>query len=125
VASDFNLDDFARQVNLLRHAARRPDSFSHVLDYFRENRHATAARLERIIGAMTPEERQNPNRLGPSDWRRIASACGHEQQDIEQFLQQFGNLREGMRELAGLGLWQRLMVVLGWRRLPEAGEAEV
>jgi signal recognition particle subunit SRP54 len=113
VAIEFNLDDLARQLPLLRQADR-----SHVLDYFRENRAVTAGRLERIIGAMNPQDRQNPGDLGPRDRQRIARGCGLEPQDIEEFLEQFGKLRAEMQQIANLGFWQRLMVAFGWQRLP-------
>jgi signal recognition particle subunit SRP54 len=92
------------------------------LDYFRENRHAAVARLERIIEAIGPDGRQNPELIGPGDIQRIAASCGLKPEDIELFLRQFERLRERMWKIAGLGLWQRLLLVLGLRRLPEAGE---
>jgi signal recognition particle subunit SRP54 len=69
-----------------------------------------------------PDGRQNPELIGPGDIKRIAATCGLKPEDIEQFLRQFERLRERMRKIAGLGFWQRLLLVVGRRKLPEAGE---
>jgi signal recognition particle GTPase len=118
VAKDFTLEDFARQLQQAKRLTS-PDHLSYVLDYFRENREETVARLERIIAAMEPSERKNPEMIGASNIQRIASRSGLTSEEIQQFLQQFARLRKRMQMLAGLSWWQRLLFVFGRRRLPE------
>jgi signal recognition particle GTPase len=122
MASDFNLDDFARQLRQFKQIVRHPDVLSHVLDYFREDRRTVFARIERIIGAMTAEERQNPDRLGPNERQRIASACCLDPKNIEAVLEEFCKAPGSDATDGRGGVWHRLMVVLGKRRLPESSE---
>jgi len=54
-------------------------------------------KVEAIILSMTPEERQNPGKVGGSRRRRIARGSGVTPQDINQLLNQFSQMRKLMK----------------------------
>lgn len=58
-------------------------------------------RQEAIVRSMTPEERADPSIIGGSRKRRIAAGCGMTVQDINQFLRQFENMRQMVRQMVG------------------------
>jgi signal recognition particle GTPase len=82
-------------------------------DYFRDSREETLAQVERILAAVRPEERTEPKRLGPSERARIVAESGVPVADVDRFFAGFERLRVRMRELAGMGFFQRLGVVFG------------
>ncbi len=58
-------------------------------------------RQEAIVRSMTPEEREDPSIIGGSRKRRIAAGCGMTVQDVNQFLRQFENMRQMVRQVMG------------------------
>jgi signal recognition particle GTPase len=71
-----------------------------------------------IIDAMTPEQRSAPGRIEASARVRIAAASGSEPDEVEQLLVQFGQMRDVMKEIAGMSFWQRLKFAMGFGRRP-------
>jgi len=56
-------------------------------------------RIEAIILSMTPEERRNPQMLGASRKRRIASGSGTSTQDVNRLLQQFQQMQKMIKQM--------------------------
>ncbi len=57
-------------------------------------------KIEAIILSMTPQERRNPEIIAGSRRRRIARGSGTTPQDINQLLNQFGQTRKLMKQMA-------------------------
>jgi signal recognition particle subunit SRP54 len=95
MATDFTLDDFRKQMRQLRQhgplAASVPTEASRELDL---------ESIERIIDAMTDEERSHPESIVDIGRQRIASASGTTEADVGLFLKQFKQLQVIMREMA-------------------------
>ena len=54
-------------------------------------------RKEAIVQSMTPAERTHPQTINASRRRRIAAGCGQSVQEINQFLNEFEQMRKMMR----------------------------
>ena len=52
---------------------------------------------------MTPEERANPDIIDGSRRTRIANGAGAQATDVKQLLDQFGQMRKMMKQMAGFG----------------------
>ena len=111
--AEFTLDEFAKQLRQLQGMNVRTDPLSELADYFRDSREQTLTRVERILAAIRPEERTEPTRVGEPERARIAAESGVPIADVDQFLAGFERLRVRMRELAEMGLFQRLGVAFG------------
>lgn len=61
------------------------------------------ARKEAIVQSMTPEERRNPALINGPRRRRIAKGCGQTVQDVNQFLNEFEQMRKMIRTMMGPG----------------------
>jgi len=57
-------------------------------------------RVEAIIRSMTREERHHPEILNGSRRRRIAQGSGTTVQEVNRLINQFGQMRKMIRELA-------------------------
>jgi signal recognition particle subunit SRP54 len=67
------------------------------------------SRLEGIIDSMTPEERRNPGKtIDQSRRRRIAAGAGCEPHFVNELVKQFDGMASTMKELAGMGLGERM-----------------
>ncbi|MFC1945566.1 signal recognition particle protein [Chloroflexota bacterium] len=58
---------------------------------------AQLQKVEAVISSMTPEERHKPNIIGGSRRRRIARGSGLKPQDVNQVLNQFGQIQKLMK----------------------------
>ncbi len=65
-------------------------------------------RIRGIIHSMTPRERRSPDTIEASRRRRIARGAGVEQQDVSGLVKQFTQMRGVMKQMAGMGLGQRM-----------------
>ncbi|HUU96286.1 MAG TPA: signal recognition particle protein [Phycisphaerae bacterium] len=65
-------------------------------------------RIRGIIHSMTPRERRSPDTIEASRRRRIARGAGVEQQDVSGLVKQFTQMRGLMKQMAGMGLGQRM-----------------
>lgn len=54
-------------------------------------------KIEAFISSMTPEERDNPALINSSRKKRIAKGCGMELHQINQFINQFDQMRKMMK----------------------------
>jgi signal recognition particle subunit SRP54 len=61
------------------------------------------ARVEAIIRAMTPEERNDPSVLNASRRRRIARGSGTSLPDVNRLVKQFGEMQRMMKMMRGRG----------------------
>ena len=62
-------------------------------------------RIEVFIQSMTPQERENPSLINTSRKKRIAKGCGMEMHEINQFMQQFEQMRlmiKGMHDMKSM-----------------------
>jgi signal recognition particle subunit SRP54 len=66
-------------------------------------------RLGGIIDSMTPAERRNPSKLvDQSRRRRIATGAGVEPHEVNELVKQFDGMSALMKEMAGMGVRERL-----------------
>ncbi|MBW7905143.1 MAG: signal recognition particle protein [Phycisphaerae bacterium] len=65
-------------------------------------------RFKGIIHSMTPGERRNPDIIEASRRRRIARGAGVDPQDVSALVKQFLHMRPLMKQMAGMGMGQRL-----------------
>jgi signal recognition particle subunit SRP54 len=65
--------------------------------------------IEAIILSMTKEERQNPDIMNGSRRKRVARGSGTTVQEVNQLLEQFGEMRGMIRQMSsGKGPWAKL-----------------
>ncbi len=105
----FDLEDFLTQLQQLKQMG----PISQVLDMVPgmsalkgrvsmdelDSSHLT--KTEAIIRSMTPEERRRPELIGGSRRRRISRGSGTTPQDVNQLLNQFGQMQKMMRQMLG------------------------
>lgn len=103
---EFTLEDFLEQFQALKSMgplrdilAMLPGSGSLLREVDVDDR--DLKRVEAIIQSMTPEERRNPEIIGGSRKRRIASGSGQRPQDVNRLLKQFADTQRMMKTLAG------------------------
>lgn len=70
------------------------------------------ARMEAIIGSMTPEERRKPELIQGSRKRRITAGSGTQVQDLNRLLKQHKQMQKMMKKMKGGGM-DKMMRGLG------------
>jgi signal recognition particle subunit SRP54 len=78
-------------------------------------------RMEGMIRAMTPQERQKPEIIKASRKRRIAIGAGVQVQDVNRMLNQFEQMRTMMKKMKGGGLFKMMKRMGGMKGLPGMG----
>jgi signal recognition particle subunit SRP54 len=128
MAREITLDDFLRQLDQIQKMgpeatiARVPGLSKVAPEEFDWN--ASVSSYRRMIDAMTDDERGNPDLITPSRVPEIARRSETRPKDVEEFLAQFHRVRAMMRQMSEMSLWQRIKLVLGFRRPPgPSGEA--
>jgi len=103
-ADTFDLDDFLSQLRAVKKmgsVAQLVEMLPGLSQMARRLPEGTEEKqlkkVEAIILSMTPEERQNPGKVGGSRRRRIARGSGVTPQDINQLLNQFSQMRKLMK----------------------------
>ena len=123
---DFTIDDFRKQFEqVVKMRDRRMlDQIPGMAGLVSDDEEPKVAlrRVGKMIDAMTPEERREPDRIDESARVRIAAASDTEPRDVERLLQQFAQTRELMMQMAQMNFWQRLKLVLGLAKLPKPGD---
>jgi len=119
--TDFTLDDFRKQFEQLKKMGPIKEVMSSMPgmgDIIPEGEDPEDAfrRIQGIIDSMTQEERRNPDVIDVNRGRRIAAGSGVEPHEITQFLGQFEQVRDLMRKMAGMSIWQRIKFVTGLQR---------
>jgi signal recognition particle subunit SRP54 len=115
---DFNLNDFRKQFEQMAKMGGMKDIMGSMpgmgeLIQDGEDPDVAVKRIAGMIDSMTKEERKNPDVIDLSRRRRIAEGSGTEPHDIKQFLNQFGQVRVIMRQIANMSLMDRLKMVMG------------
>jgi signal recognition particle subunit SRP54 len=64
--------------------------------------------VRRMIDAMTEEERRDLDCIDIMRRQRIAAESGTTPETVEQFLGQFRQIRELMRQMARMSIWDRI-----------------
>ena len=75
-------------------------------------------RIDGIINSMTHNERENPDRIDRSRRNRIAKGSGNEPSEVNQLLKQFDAMSGMMKEMAGMGMGDRVKAV---KQLADSG----
>jgi signal recognition particle subunit SRP54 len=115
---DFTLDDFRKQFAMMQQMGGMRDLMSQMPGMSEmipegEDPDQAVKRIQGMIDSMTKEERRNPDIIDMSRRRRIAAGSATEPHEIKQFLNQFGQIRTLMRQMASMSIWQRLKMVTG------------
>jgi hypothetical protein len=98
---DFTLDDFRQQLEQLKRMGQTAEVLAgpEALGELR--------RVRGMLDAMTRKERASPDILNLPRCRRIAVGAGVPSQEVEQFLGQFQQVRELMRQMAQMSPWRK------------------
>ncbi len=65
-------------------------------------------RMEAIVLSMTPKERKDPSLIDTSRRRRIARGSGADPQDVSGLVKSFNQMRDLMKNMAGMNMMQRM-----------------
>lgn len=65
--------------------------------------------IEAMINSMTPEERADPDLIDMSRKKRIAQGSGKDLQELNNFLKQFQQMRDMMKNMNKLGSFGKMM----------------
>jgi len=65
-------------------------------------------RMEAIVLSMTPKERKDPTVIDTSRRRRIARGSGTDPQDVSGLVKSFSQMRDLMKNMAGMNMLQRM-----------------
>ncbi len=65
-------------------------------------------RMEAIVLSMTEKERTKPEIIDTSRRRRIAKGAGVDAQEVSGLVKSFGQMRDAMKMMSGMGLRQRM-----------------
>jgi signal recognition particle subunit SRP54 len=118
---DFTLNDFRKQLRQLRKMGSMREimaSMPGMRDMSLEGEDAedSLRRIEAMIDVMTDEERHSPDIIDQSRRERIARDSGTEPHEVTQLLAQFNQIREVMRQMAQMSLWQRIQLIFRFRK---------
>jgi signal recognition particle GTPase len=95
---DFTLDDFRKSLEHVKKMGARKDlirSTPVLSEMILESEDPESAfnRIQRIIDAMTEEERRDADGIDLNNRHRIAAESGTNFQEVERFLEQFRQMR--------------------------------
>ena len=71
------------------------------------------AHTEAIILSMTPKERENPNIIGASRKKRIATGAGLKVEDVNRLLKSFEQMRSMIKQFSGPGAGKKMKRIRG------------
>ncbi|HKB01896.1 MAG TPA: hypothetical protein VKD90_06730 [Gemmataceae bacterium] len=117
---DFTLNDFRKQLEQVQKTgmkdmiARMPGTAEMIPEG--EDPEVFLRRDLRMLDAMTAEERSDPARIDTAARQRIAAAAETEPEEVERLLRRFTQVRELMRRMISMSAWERLGLVLGFKR---------
>ena len=118
-AGEFTLDDFQRMMNQMTKMGPMNKVMSLIpgMSAMKDAMGDGEAeddmrRLRGIIDSMTEEEKRNPAKtIDQSRRRRIAAGAGVEPHEVNELVKQFGTISPLMKEMAGLGVRERMKKV--------------
>ena len=116
----FDLNDFKMQIGQMRNMgglSSLVDKLPAQMQHAAKGADLSAAeksipRMEGIINAMTPKERQHPELLKASRKRRIATGSGVSVQEVNRLLHQFEQMQDMMKKMQKGGL-AKMMRAMG------------
>ena len=73
-------------------------------------------RVAPMIDAMTADERTDPSLIDAGRRIQIAEAADVQPPQVAKFLEQFAMVRALMDPMMSMSVWQRILMVLGFRR---------
>jgi signal recognition particle subunit SRP54 len=118
---DFTLDDFRthfeniQKMGMTDMIRRMPGMGDMVPEG--EDPDVAMLRVRRMIDAMTPEERTNPDIIDETRRVRIAAGAGVQPHEVSDFLKQFEQVRTLMKQMMNMSLWQRIKMVTGLSKM--------
>ena len=115
----FTLSDFQKQMRQIRKLGPMREimkmipGVGNLLDSNPdlEDPESDLTRIDGIINSMTPDERENPDRIDRSRRSRIALGSGTESSEVNNLLKQFQQMSGMMKEMAGMGMRERMREV--------------
>ncbi len=123
LSGGFDLDDFLAQMKMVRSLGSLESTLGMIpgiggalkqvkgkVDLEKELR-----KIEAIINSMTRAERANPDILNASRRRRIAQGSGTKVQDINQFMNQYLEMKKMMKRMQSMGLGALMKGIRGVR----------
>ena len=114
---NFTLDDFRVQLQSLQKVGMKDmiGKMPGMSDMIPEGEDPEVAlkRVEGMIHSMTKRERTDPDVIDAGRRRRIAAGSGTEPQEVSQFLKQFDMIRDLMKKMMSMSVWDRLKMVTG------------
>jgi signal recognition particle subunit SRP54 len=115
---NFTLDDFRKQFEQMKQMGSMKDILGSMPGMSEmipddEDPEKHMKRIQGILDSMTKEERRNPDVIDINRRRRIAAGSGTEPHEIKQLLVQFEGVREIMRKMANMSIWERIKMVTG------------
>lgn len=101
----FDFDDFLGQLNQIRKMGDIKSLMNMIPGMSKLTKNLDIddrafSKVEAIIQSMTPEERGNPEIMNMSRKRRIATGCGKDIHEINQFIKQFDQMRKVMHKMS-------------------------
>lgn len=119
---DFNLNDFRKQFEQISKMGSVKDIIGTMpgmsdMVPAGEDPEASMRRIRGMIDSMTLEERTYPDILDQGRRRRIAAGCGVQPHEVRQFLDHFEQMRNLMRAMAKMSIWDRLKMVTGMSKM--------
>ncbi|RMG38358.1 MAG: signal recognition particle protein, partial [Planctomycetota bacterium] len=115
----FTLEDFQKQMRQIRRLGPMREilkmipgvgSLFDTMDDM-EDPEKELSRIDAIINSMTPDERLHPDRIDRSRRNRIARGSGTDPSEVSALLKQFDAMAKMMKEMAGMGMRDRLRAV--------------
>lgn len=108
--SSFTLEDFLEQLDQVKNLGPLDDIMKMIpgmnkmkgLDKLNMS-DKQIDHIKAIIQSMTPEERENPDKLNVSRKRRIAAGSGRTLQEVNRLLKQFNDMKKMMKQFTGGG----------------------
>ncbi len=119
---NFTLNDFRKQFEQLKKMGPMKDLLSSMpgMDQMipeGEDPEVAFKRIQGMIDSMTKEERTNPDLIDLTRRRRIAAGSGTDPSEIKQFLNHFDTVRELMKKMARMSIWERIKMVTGMSQM--------
>lgn len=107
LAGDFNLSDFLEQIKNIKKMGPLQDVveklpfFSNMAANPGQIDDSELVKVESIINSMTKKERQNPEILNQSRIERIANGSGRKQNDVNEVLTKYKDMKDLMSAVGG------------------------
>lgn len=105
--NQFNFNDFLTQLNQIKKMGNIKDLLGMIPGMGKAMKDVDISddaflKVEAIIFSMTPKERENPELMNGSRRKRIADGSGNSVQEVNQFLNQFEQMRKMMKKMQGM-----------------------